>query len=61
LVLWTVAVLVALVVTALKGRWGWLIVGVLLGGVPLMISAFLTARPGSLWERLANRRGQSPA
>lgn len=46
-------VLSAGIVTALKGRWGWLAVGLLLGGTLWLFTAFLPAAPGSAW---ANRR-----
>ena len=39
------------VVTALKGRWVWLLVGLLLVGLPWLVSAWLPARPGSPWAR----------
>ena len=44
------------VVTAAKGRWGWLLVGVLVGGVIWPIAALLRAGPGSLWARVFGRR-----
>ena len=54
LLAWTLlalCVLAAGVITALKGRWGWLWAGIVLGGLPWLVSAFLAARPGSGWER----------
>jgi hypothetical protein len=41
------------VVTALKGRWGWLAIGFLIGGTPWLFSAFLAASPNSAWARRA--------
>jgi hypothetical protein len=40
------------VVTGAKGRPGWVLIGVLTGGMPWLITAFLPARPGSWWERV---------
>lgn len=60
LVVWTLlalSVLAAAVVTALKGRWGWLAVGWLTVGVVWLYSAFLPALPGSVWAR---RRAGAP-
>ena len=51
-----VVVVAAGVVTALKGRWGWLIAGLLLGGLPWLIGLWLSPRPGSAWAR---RRGHA--
>ena len=51
-----VVVVAAGVVTALKGRWGWLIAGLLLGGLPGLIGAWLPARSASAWAR---RRGRT--
>lgn len=45
-------------VTAAKGRWGWLLLGVLLGGLLWPISALLPAAPESLWDRVRRRHGQ---
>lgn len=45
----TLVTLTAGVVTGTKGRWGWLAIGLFLFGLPWLISAFLLARPGSLW------------
>jgi hypothetical protein len=59
LIVWTLlvlAVLAAGVVTASKGRWGWLLGGVLLAGVPCLISAFLAPSSTSLWLRRTRRR-----
>jgi hypothetical protein len=39
------------VVTALKGRWGWLAVGLLFGGWLWLFTAFLPASPDSVWAR----------
>ena len=48
--------LVGAIVTAAKGRWGWLVVG-LLTGVTLLFSGFLPAAPGSAWQRRRARSG----
>ena len=47
--LFTLVTLTAGVVTAARGRWVWLALGLFLLGLPWLISAFLLARPGSLW------------
>ncbi len=39
------------VVTALKGQWLLLAVGLLVGGIVWMIVAFRLARPNSFWAR----------
>lgn len=44
------------IVTALKGRWLWLIPGLLLSGLVLVIPALLPPKPGSRWDRLAAGR-----
>ena len=54
LVVWTIvaaSVVVAGGVTAAKGRWGWLLVGLLTGGLAWLYSATLPAVPGSVWGR----------
>ncbi|MEA2138781.1 MAG: hypothetical protein QOG56_1931 [Solirubrobacteraceae bacterium] len=59
LIAWTVACLLLVpcgVVTGAKGRWGWLTVGLVLGGLPWVGAAFLPAAPGSWWARRAARR-----
>jgi hypothetical protein len=61
LVLWTIycfASLGAAVVTGLKGRWGWLVVGFFTGGLAWFYGATLPAVPDSTWERRARRRRQ---
>ena len=45
------SVLVGGVVTATKGRLGFLFVGLLLGGLTWPLSALLIATPDSLWAR----------
>jgi hypothetical protein len=57
LILWTALALVVVVfglVTALKGRWGWFLIGVFIPGV-WIFSAFATPAPTSLWRRAAQR------
>jgi hypothetical protein len=44
------------IVTALKGRWGWLAVGLLTGGLLWMLTAFLPAAPQSTCARRRARR-----
>lgn len=64
LLLWTAIVAVlfaAAIVTALKGRWGWFVVGVLTGGLGFLIGAALPARPGSVWARRREHTASSPA
>ena len=58
MIVWTVLALLfvpAAIVTALKGRWAWLIAGLLLG-FPLLVSAFLPAAPDSAWARRRDQR-----
>lgn len=50
-----VAVAIAGVVVALKGRWGWFLLGLLLAGLPWLLGAFQTAADGSLWARMRSR------
>jgi hypothetical protein len=45
------SVIVGGVVTAAKGRLGFLCIGLLLGGVTLPLSALLIATPDSVWAR----------
>lgn len=69
LIVWTALVCCALLaglVTAAKGRWGWLLLGLLSGGIAWFVSAFLEASPDSLWarrfhsaDRLRRLRGRS--
>jgi hypothetical protein len=54
LLIWALLILAALaggVVTAAKGRWGWVVVGLLSGGVLWLLSAFLAPTPRSWWAR----------
>ena len=43
-------------VAAAKGRWGWFVAGLLLGGLPWLAAPFLTAMPDSAWGRRRARR-----
>lgn len=52
----TTAVLCAGLMTAAKGRWGWLLLGLVTVGVVWLYSASLPASPGSLWQRAGSRR-----
>jgi hypothetical protein len=47
--LFTLVTLTAGIVTAAKGRYGWLAVGLFLLGIPWLVSALMLARPGSAW------------
>lgn len=42
---------IALIVTALKGRWSWLLAGVLTAGVAAFAGATRPAAAGSIWDR----------
>jgi threonine/homoserine/homoserine lactone efflux protein len=53
------AFFVAGVVTATKGRWGWLFAGLLFGGVIWPVTAFLPATPRSAWRMLRRRRASA--
>ena len=68
--LFTIVTLTAAVVTAAKGRYGWLAAGLFLLGIPWLVAAFMLARPRSAWatalygpDKLARaeRRAASPA
>ena len=48
----TIVTLTAGIVTALKGRYGWLALGLIPLGLPWLVSSFLLARPGSVWATL---------
>jgi hypothetical protein len=37
-------------VTALKGRWGWFLVGLATGGIIWPLTAAVLAKPGSAWS-----------
>jgi hypothetical protein len=56
LIAWTVVmglVLVAGAVTAAKGRWGWVLVGLLTGGLAWLVTAFLAPSADSFWAHRA--------
>jgi hypothetical protein len=58
LIAWTILMalmLIAGVVTATKGRWGWVLIGLLTGGLLWLITAFIAPSPGSLWARRISR------
>ena len=62
LIAWTVLIgllLIAGAVTAAKGRPGWVLIGLLTGGLPWVVTAFLTAAPDSLWTRTFKRPARS--
>lgn len=55
LVAWTALVVLLLVlgaITAAKGRWGWVAVGLLTGGLPWPVTAFLKPSRDSLRVRI---------
>jgi hypothetical protein len=55
LIAWSVLISLALLagaITAAKGRWRWVLIGLLTGAVPWLATAFLAARPDSLWARV---------
>jgi hypothetical protein len=58
---WVIVLIVAIavggLVTALKGRVLWLLVGFLVGGLIWPLTAFIPAAPGSPW---AVRFGRDP-
>jgi hypothetical protein len=45
----TLVTLTAGIVSAIKGRYGWLALGLFLLGLPWLVSSFLLAKPGSAW------------
>jgi hypothetical protein len=45
----TIVTLTAGIVTALKGRYAWLALGLFLLGLPWVVASFLLAKPGSAW------------
>jgi hypothetical protein len=59
LILWTLyvlAVFAAAVMTALKGQWRWLLVGIVFLGPLLFYAAFLPTEPDSVLGRRKARR-----
>lgn len=59
LVISTIIVLMMInagIVTILKGRWGWVVVGIFTSGLAFFYSAFLAPKPDSLWARRIARR-----
>jgi hypothetical protein len=45
----TILTLTAGIVTAAKGRYVWLALGLFLIGLPWLVSSLLLAKPGSIW------------
>ena len=45
----TLVTLTAGIVTAAKGRYVWLALGLFLLGLPWLVSSLLLAKPGSVW------------
>jgi hypothetical protein len=37
-------------ITALKGRWGWFLIGLATGGIIWPLTATVLAKPGSAWS-----------
>jgi hypothetical protein len=58
-VLAAIIALPLIVVTALKGRWLWLVPALLFDCIILLIPIFLRAKPGSRWARRKQRRRPS--
>jgi len=61
LIAWAVLLVLALacgVVTAAKGRWGWVAIGLVTVGFLWLGTAFLPARPGSWWARRRSARAE---
>jgi hypothetical protein len=62
LIAWTIVmglVLVAGAATAAKGRWGWVLIGLLTGGLLWLVSAFLTPAADSIWARKAREESST--
>jgi hypothetical protein len=62
LIVWTIVmglVLVAGAVTAAKGRWGWVLIGLLTGGLLWLATAFLAPSADSFWVRRGSRAASS--
>jgi hypothetical protein len=58
-VVFTVLLAVALpcgVVTAMKGRWGWLVLGLMTSGLLWIVGALQPPAPASLWQRWHSAR-----
>jgi hypothetical protein len=51
LMAWCIAVTVGALVTVAKGRWDWLVMGLLLAGTIWPLTALLLAKPDSIWGR----------
>lgn len=59
LVISTVIALMAIcagIVTLMKGRWVWVVVGIFTSGLAFFYSAFLAPKPDSLWARCITKR-----
>jgi hypothetical protein len=54
--IYVVFALLAGVLTAGKGRWGWFWLGVFTGGLLWIVGAFQTPSPTSIWARLQRAR-----
>lgn len=59
LIAWTTSVWLSGGITAAKGHSGWLLLGLLTGGLLWFVTAFFKADPASLWARRF-RRSEKP-
>jgi hypothetical protein len=58
LMIWTVCAFVWFlggIATVAKGRWGWFLIGLPLGGLIWPPTALSRAKPGSIWDRASSR------
>ena len=58
LIAWTILMALLLVagcVTAAKGRWGWVLIGLLTGGLLWFATAFFAPSADSFWARRIGR------
>jgi hypothetical protein len=59
LIIWSILAPLALlagVVTALKGRWGWFLLGLVTFSLLWFVGAFVSPADGSIWARARRRR-----
>jgi hypothetical protein len=59
ILIWTVMAMILVTcgaVTAAKGRWGWLIAGLVTAGILWVAGALQPARPTSAWSRISTAR-----
>lgn len=55
LIAWAAFIWLAGGITAAKGLWRWLLIGLLTGGMLWFVTAFFKADPTSLWVRRFHR------